>query len=575
MWMHLPTRSAVVSEKPVRSTLVILLTVCAVTASTGAQAPTDDGTFYLRLARSMESFGAVFREVTTTYVDDVDPEDLVEVGIDAMLGHLDPYSAYMNGTETEDIDMLTTGNYVGFGITVGRRDSMLTIVDVRENGPAKAAGIRVGDRLLSIDDVRTDTMAPSGLRPYSRGTAGTSATLRLYRDGRRDTLVLSVTRAEMPVETVGHIELLSGGIGYVRLDRFARGTGVAVRKALSEMSDRAGLNGIILDLRNNPGGLLDAAVDVVELFVPRNSVIVTTRGRDEVERRTYMSNEDPIEPATPLAVLINEGSASASEIVAGAIQDLDRGIIIGKRSFGKGLVQTIVPLPNDATLKLTTSRYYTPSGRSIQRIDYRSKRSRDNQSSNGITSGMEAGEQQFTTTNGRRMTHHNGIDPDTVVSDSVLPAAVAFLDRNDLIGRFATLWTANMDSLPSTFRVDRAMFDSFVAFVDTMPPAKRSPLLRDLADARRKALAAGWTAPSLKSLEQAERALEREVARSVRQHQSIVSERLEQEVRARFGTDRARATRALRLDPIVRTAQAILASPAYGTILSAQVPTDQ
>jgi carboxyl-terminal processing protease len=559
----------------VRSTLTIILTTIVVVSAAARQGSSDDASFYLRLARSLESFGAVMREVSTTYVDDVDPEDLAEVGIDAMLQHLDPYSVYMRGDESEDVDMLTTGNYVGFGISVGRRDSVLTIVDVREDGPAVKAGIRVGDRLLTINDVRTDTMSPASLRPHTRGAIGSRATLRILREGRRDTLTLTITRSELPVQTVSHSEILPGSIAYVRVERFARGTGVAVRKALGELRDRTDLRGIIIDLRDNPGGLLDAAVDLVELFVPRNSVIVSTRGRDASERRTYSSNEDPIEPTVPLAVLINEGSASASEIVAGAIQDLDRGIIIGKRSFGKGLVQTVVPLPNDATLKLTTSRYYTPSGRTIQRIDYRSKRMGTSGEPSGTITGLETGEPNFTTANGRRLSHHNGIDPDTAVSDSILPGVVAYLDRSDLIGRFATVWSSTRDSLPAGFKVDRTVFDEFMAYVDASPAQKRSPLLRELADARQRALNAGWSAPSLKSIESAERALEREVSKTLRSHQAIICERLEQEIRTRFGNDRARATRALRIDPMVQAARSILASPAYQAILGVQVPTDQ
>ncbi|HLP28232.1 MAG TPA: S41 family peptidase, partial [Candidatus Didemnitutus sp.] len=383
----------------IRTHLILAFTVFA-TGASAAPVPADDASFYLRLARSLESFGAVFREVNTTYVDEVDPEDLVEVGIDAMLRHLDPYSTYMKFDETDDLDMLSTGAYVGFGISVGRRDSMLTIIDIRQDGPAKKSGIRIGDHLIAIDAVRTDTMSPQSLRPHTRGAAGSSAKLRVLRDGRKDTIEVDVRREELPVETVGHAELLPGGIGYVRLARFARGTGLAVRRALSDLQEQTDLRGFILDLRDNPGGLLDAAVDVVELFVPNNSVIVTTRGRDGNEYRSYTSNEEPIEPTLPLAVLINERSASASEIVAGAIQDLDRGIIIGKRSYGKGLVQTMVPLPNEATLKLTTSRYFTPSGRSIQRIDYRTRRAPIGEPNNAIA-GADSIPHVYKTSNGR------------------------------------------------------------------------------------------------------------------------------------------------------------------------------
>ncbi|MCX6139774.1 MAG: S41 family peptidase [Candidatus Kapabacteria bacterium] len=555
-----------------------ILTISALTlivsGATGAPLANDDASFYLRLARSLESFGAVFREVNTTFVDEVDPQDLVEVGIDAMLKHLDPYSTYMKVDETDDIDMLSTGSYVGFGISVGRRDSNLTIIDIRDNGPAKKAGIRIGDRLMSIDAVRTDTMSPQGLRPITKGLAGSIAHLRVMRGDRLDTLDFVVTRSDLPVETVGHVELLPGQIGYVHLARFARGTGLAVRKALSELQDQANLKGFILDLRDNPGGLLDAAVDVVELFVPRSSLIVSTKGRDGGDHRSYISNEDPIEPTLPLAVLINERSASASEIVAGAIQDLDRGVILGKRSYGKGLVQTMVSLPNDASLKLTTSRYYTPSGRCIQRIDYRTRRAPVVDPNGGI-SGVDSVHRVFRTTTGRTVWELHGIDPDSAVSDSTLPAALAYLDQENVFGQFATLYTANLDRLPDTFIVDKGLIDRFVQYVDGLPESKRSPFLADLAMARKKALASGWSTASLKSLEQAERSLDREIGKAILQNQSLVTERLEQEIRSRFATDEVRQTRALKYDPMVKTAKAILTSPQYRVILAVQVPSDQ
>lgn len=557
----------------IRTHLILAFTVFA-TGASAAPVPADDASFYLRLARSLESFGAVFREVNTTYVDEVDPEDLVEVGIDAMLRHLDPYSTYMKFDETDDLDMLSTGAYVGFGISVGRRDSMLTIIDIRQDGPAKKSGIRIGDHLIAIDAVRTDTMSPQSLRPHTRGAAGSSAKLRVLRDGRKDTIEVDVRREELPVETVGHAELLPGGIGYVRLARFARGTGLAVRRALSDLQEQTDLRGFILDLRDNPGGLLDAAVDVVELFVPNNSVIVTTRGRDGNEYRSYTSNEEPIEPTLPLAVLINERSASASEIVAGAIQDLDRGIIIGKRSYGKGLVQTMVPLPNEATLKLTTSRYFTPSGRSIQRIDYRTRRAPIGEPNNAIA-GADSIPHVYKTSNGRAVAELHGIDPDSAVADSVLPAPISYLDSEYVFGRFATIYAASLDSLPTTFSVEKGLIERFITFVDSLPPAKRSPFLAELASARTRALASGWSSTSLKTLEQAERSLEREIGRTIRLNQSLVGERLEQEIRARFGTDKIRESRALRFDPLVRTAKNILSSPQYRLILATQVPADQ
>lgn len=541
--------------------LLIYLGLAASLALSAEARPREDGTSYARLAKSIEAFGSVFREVTSTYVDTLPPEDLVEVGIDAMLKSLDPYSVYMRGDESEDIDMLTGGSYVGFGFSVGTRDSLLTILDVRADGPAYAAGVRIGDHLVAVDNHRTDTLAPSGLRPYSRGNPGTAAVLKFTRPGMRDTIVRTIQRAALPLELVGHSQLLPGNIGYVRLVRFGRGSGNAVRDAISALAATKPLAGVILDLRDNPGGLLDAAVDVAEVFLPRGSVVVTTRGRGIRETREYTSQDDPIEPAYPLAVLINERSASASEIVAGAIQDLDRGVIIGKQSFGKGLVQTVVPMPNDASLKLTTSRYYTPSGRSIQRANYRHR----------IPEGAS---QVYVTRNGRKVDGLHGITPDSTIGDSILPSAVAYLDDNYAFGRFATRFTARMDSLPASFSVTPAVVDSFLKSVSALPPAQRSPVLAELSNVRATAMSSGWSAAAMHGLDYAQRSIEREVEKTLRQNQRIVMARLDQEIRARFGSPELREARALAVDPVVRTARELIATPKYHAILGSQVPSD-
>jgi carboxyl-terminal processing protease len=545
----------------VKIRLLIPICIASTLALSAGYRSHEDGTSYARLARSIEAFGSVFREVTSTYVDTLAPEDLVEVGIDAMLKSLDPYSVYMRGDESEDIDMLTGGSYVGFGFSVGTRDSLLTILDVRADGPAYAAGVRVGDHLIAVDNHRTDTLAPSGLRPFSRGVPGSTAVLRFTRPGMRDTIVRTITRAALPLELVGHTQLLPGNIAYVRLVRFGRGSGNAVREAIASLAATQKLAGVILDLRDNPGGLLDAAVDVAEVFVPRGSVVVTTRGRGTRETREYTSQDDPIEPAYPLAVLINERSASASEIVAGAIQDLDRGIIIGKQSFGKGLVQTVVPMPNDASLKLTTSRYFTPSGRSIQKANYRNRTE-------------QRPSQVFATRNGRKVEERHGIAPDSTVSDSVLPDALAYLDDNYAFGRFATRFTARMDSLPASFSVTPAVVDSFVKSVAALPPAQRSPVLAELSKVRTTATTSGWSAAAMHGLDYAERSIEREVEKTIRQNQRSVSAQLDREIRARFGSPQQREERSLAVDPVVRVARELLTTPKYHAILGSQVPSD-
>lgn len=552
------------------STLLKTLAYIGLVAGTSSSAMPADENVYRRLSRSIETFGAVFREVNSGYVDDVDPDALVQAGIEAMLKKLDPYSTYMKYDETDEIDMLSSGVYVGLGISVATRDSVLTIVDLRENGPAMQAGVRIGDVLYQLDSMRTDTMVSSSLRPYSKGRPGSIAIARLLRLGRLDTITVSIPRAELPLDAVSHKEILANNIGYLRLSRFSRGTGRAVRSALTELSATTKLRGIILDLRDNPGGLIDAAIDVVSVFVPRQSPIVATRGRDEVELHRYFSTAEPLEPALPLAVLINERSASASEIVAGAIQDLDRGIIVGARSFGKGLVQTVVSMPFDASLKLTTSRYYTPSGRSIQRIDYKAKRG----GLVSVTSPEISEDSEYRTRNGRPVGALHGIDPDSIVSDSILPAPIEYLVKQNVFFAFATQYASSMDTLPNRFTVDKPLFEAFLRHVDSLSPRKRSALLADLATAIQRAQKAGWSLQATKSLEGAFRLAEREVPRVIRLYQPDVVSLLDREIRMRFGSEQTVASKALLMDPSTLVASRLLLSKHYYVILAPQVPID-
>lgn len=520
----------------------------------------DDST-YIRLARAIETFGAVFREVNSRYVDEIDPKELVDVGVGAMLEYLDPYSEYFEEEETEEVESITTGSYVGFGITVASIDSMLTITDVREGGPARAAGIRIGDHLLSIDSARTDTLLSRELRPYTRGPAGSSARLRLLREGLPDTLELVLQRSELDLKSVGVTEVLPGEIAYVNLLRFSRNTAAELRAALTGLRSRSSLKGLILDLRDNPGGLLEAAIDVVQFFVPLGSRIVSTRGRDDDDFTEYTSQTEPIEPSVPLVVLINDQSASASEIVAGALQDLDRAVIIGSRSFGKGLVQSIIPLSDQSLLKLTTARYYTPSGRCIQRLNYRSE-------------SAPADTAVYTTLGGRRVSATHGIDPDSTVSDSMFTPTVQHLLSGNLIQRYATRSTARLSQLPSGFSAGRDQFDGFLRFCAEQPSEKRSPIIADINRTIERARSERWPQTSILTLETARKTLERDLEQNLRREQTQILMLIDLEMRTRFGTMTDRERRLVPITPTVQAAMDVLSTKRHRQFLTGELPSN-
>jgi carboxyl-terminal processing protease len=478
-----------------------------------------------------------------------------------MLEYLDPYSEYFEEEETDEVESITTGSYVGFGITVASIDSVLTITDVREGGPAKAAGIRIGDHLLSIDSTRTDTLLSRELRPYTRGPAGSSARLRLLREGLSDTLDLVLQRSELDLTSVGIKEVLAGDIAYVNLVRFSRKSSAELRAALADLRSRSAFKGLILDLRDNPGGLLEAAIDVVELFVPQGSRIVSTRGRDDEDVVEYTSQNEPLEPTTPLVVLINDQSASASEIVAGALQDLDRAVIIGSRSFGKGLVQSIIPLSEQSLLKLTTARYYTPSGRCIQRLNYRSD--------SALTDTTV-----YTTLGGRRVSATHGIDPDSTVSDSMFTQTIQHLLSGNLIQRFATRSAASLKELPSGFTAGRDQFDGFLRFLAEQPADKRSPLIADLMRTIERARRERWPQTSILTLETARKTLERDLEQALRREQSQILMLIDLEMRTRFGTATERDRRLLPVTPTVKAALDVLSSIRHRQFLTGELPSN-
>ncbi|MBM4178341.1 MAG: S41 family peptidase [Ignavibacteria bacterium] len=542
---------------PVR-TAALFFAILLVPAVSSEQ-PDDS---YLRIAKAIESFGEIFREVQLRYVDPVDPVELVDVGIDAMMEHLDPYSEYMVGDESEDVQNITTGSYVGVGIVVDEINGNLYISDLREGGSARESKIRIGDRIIRVDSAWADTLGQDGLRSYTRGQAGSKVSMWLLRDGKSDTIKVLLERRALELESIYAAHRFSSSIGYIKLTRFTSNTRDELADAIQELQNEGPLTGLILDLRDNPGGLLDAAIGITELFVPQGSAIVTTRGRSSDETRLYASNRPSKYPKLPLAVLINESSASASEVVAGALQDLDRAVIIGRRSYGKGFVQTMIPLSAGASvLKLTTARYYTPSGRCIQRLDTR----------NADSGSVD----RFRTSNGRRVSARHGIDPDSTVSDSILPTTLANLEQSGAIAMFATRYAARFESLPDDFLAPKSAVEDFIRFVATLPNDMRDPLfqsIKRLEQAIDESAANQAIKSALKTLQVQ---VERDYQAQLKNNSSLLIELLSHEIRSRFSTGSIQYRAGLLAIPSVRAAHEVLQSPKYGAFLAPKLPSDQ
>ena len=422
----------------------------------------SDPDYFFKINKSIDIFGVVYREVTANYVEEVDPEKFMEAGIDGMLGTLDPYTNFIAEREADEVQLITSGTYGGIGVTIGLRDGFITILGLMDGYSAQRQGVQPGDRVIEVDGKAVQGMNPQDIRSLTRGEPGTEVRLRIERVDELQSLEFILVREKIQLKNITYADYISNGIAYIRLERFTMSAGDELRLALKELKLRGTMKGIILDLRGNPGGLLEAAVDIVEKFVAKGNLVVSTKGRSPESEKKYFVVEDPLVPEIPLVVLINGQSASASEVAAGAIQDLDRGLIVGTRSFGKGLVQTVLPLVYNTQLKITTANYYTPSGRCIQEIDYR------NRTAKGVfATTPDSLKRKFKTLKGRLELEAGGIEPDSMVQEPERSALYQELLRRSMFFRFASSYSSLYPDTPKVFN-ETALIAEFRKYLDSL-----------------------------------------------------------------------------------------------------------
>ncbi|MGE5499836.1 MAG: S41 family peptidase, partial [Syntrophothermus sp.] len=391
-----------------------------------------DADIYFQISRSIDVFGKVYKEVSFNYVDELNPEEFMLSGITGMLSALDPYTTFIDEKRKGDIDLLTSGKYGGIGVSIGLRNDKVTIVDIIDGYSAQRQGLRIGDVITKINNQEITKENFDDISSLVKGDPGTEVQLSILRDGA-DQMIFNLLREEVKIKNITFADFVPENSNnvYLKLTGFTRTAGEEVQKSLASLKSKKPVNSVILDLRGNPGGLLDAAVDVCEKFLRQKQLIVTIKGRDSSNFKSYKSTEEPVYGNSNLVVLIDSGSASASEIVAAAIQDHDRGVILGTDSFGKGLVQTVIPLSYNTSLKITTAKYYTPSGRCIQKIDY--------SKNNKVFSNPDTEIQKsYKTDHNRTVIAYGGIKPDTVVANDSQSNVVNELSSRGLFFKFAT-----------------------------------------------------------------------------------------------------------------------------------------
>jgi carboxyl-terminal processing protease len=417
----------------------------------------------LELVKNLDIYYTLFRELNMFYVDETDPEKLVTTSIDAMLSSLDPYTSYIPESDMDDFQFQTTGEYGGIGSLIRRSGNQVMIAEPYEGFPAAKAGVRAGDVILEVDGVSIKDMEIEGVSDKLKGKPGTELTLLIERYNEEKALELKLVREKISILNVPYFGMIDSGIGYIRISNFTTGASLEVENALKELKREHELTSLVLDLRSNPGGLLIEAVRICNLFVDKGEMIVSTRGKMEQWDSEYSTTREPLDKEIPLVVMVNRGSASASEIVAGALQDLDRAVIVGQRTFGKGLVQTSRPLKYNAQLKVTTAKYYIPSGRCIQALDYAN---RNQDGSVGMVPDSLITE--YKTQNGRLVYDGGGIQPDFEVIPEMLSEIALQLYTQSMFFNFASRYqnTHNEIAPPEKFSLSDEDYILFEAFIE-------------------------------------------------------------------------------------------------------------
>ncbi|MHB9055958.1 MAG: S41 family peptidase [Paludibacteraceae bacterium] len=417
---------------------------------------------YFKINKNLSVFNNILRELNSSYVDTLDYDKLVQTGINSMLMSLDPYTVYMPEEMNDDLKMMTTGEYAGIGAMIMQKDGNVVVSEPYEGMPAQKNDLRAGDIILEVDGESTKGKTTSEVSEMLKGKNGTEITVKIERPYENKHIIRKFLRENIQFNPISYSTVLENGIGYLMLNDFTDKAASEIKATVDDMVKKNQIKSLIIDLRNNPGGLVDEAVKIMGFFVPKGTPIVSTKGRSDESDRTYKTPSDPIFPDLKVALLVNRGSASASEILAGAMQDLDRGVVIGERTFGKGLVQSVRPVGYGGHVKVTMAKYYTPSGRCVQALDY-SHRNEDG-SVGRIPDSLTT---EFKTKNGRIVRDGGGVLPDSVTTDSrKLNISYYILAQNHYFD-YATRYVHQHKSIstPDKFKLTDTEFNDFVNYL--------------------------------------------------------------------------------------------------------------
>lgn len=543
----------------------VILAVCVSVISVISYSFVDE---YFEVSKNLDIFTSLYREVNLYYVDSIDPGKLMKKGIDEMLNSLDPYTNFIPESDIEDYRFMTTGQYGGIGAVIRQRDDYAVISDPYEGYPAQKSGLIAGDMIMEIDGKPAKGKKTDEVSHALKGSPGTQVRLLIKRDGADSTFEKTITREEIKVKSVPFSGIVSNGIGYVRLNSFTESASRELIAAIKTMKLGGDLKGLIFDLRGNPGGLLNEAVNVSNIFVGKGQEIVSTKGKMKDLDRTYKAINDVTDKDIPVIVLVNSGSASASEIVSGALQDLDRAVILGQRTYGKGLVQSTRQLSYNSQLKITTAKYYVPSGRCIQALDYSHRN--DDGSVGKIPDSLVT---PFKTKSGRTVYNGGGILPDvTSASKSLSSISTSLLNKN-IIFDFATKYVRNQKApAGNDFHLSNEDFNDFQAFISTREYDYTTKSEKSLDDLRKNAESEKYLANLQRELDSLKIKLAHNKQDDIIKNRDEIVNLIEDEIAARYFYQSGRIRKSLTHDKEVEKAVEILNDPGnYYGILSGAI----
>ncbi len=546
-------RNRMSTRKKIFSGLIAALAFVVFTAATVS--PVNDKFF--EIMKAIEVYTNVYKEVNTYYVDDIEPNKLMRTGIEAMVSSLDPYTNYISETDVELARLRQSGKYQGIGAKIEYIEGLPTIMVLFKDQPADKAGLKTGDRLMEIDGRETAGYNREQLEEIMRGFPGTTMKLTVERPGGGKKN-LELLRGDVSIPNVPYSGMLANNVGYVALTTFTQQAGKNVRDAVSKLrADNPELKGVVLDLRNNGGGLLNEAVDIVNIFVPKDELIVTTKGKVREWDRSYKTRGNPLDLELPVAVLINNKSASASEIVSGSLQDLDRGVLIGQRSYGKGLVQNIMETGYGSRVKITTAKYYIPSQRCIQALEYRNGKPFDIPDSERAV---------FKTRSGRKVLDGGGVAPDIDLPVLGGENITKGLLEEHVIFDFVNEWVTNHPTIDSVADFRFQDWDKFVGFLQRGDYEYTSKAEKALEKALEATKEEGYDISA--ALKAIQTQVDQEQLAAIQSYKTEIVSIIEKEIAGRYYYQRGEVQMGLRNDKEVQEAIAVLNDPArYAELL--------